>query len=367
MKKLARRPREIETLNFHAAVEVPAAGERRLISDPARVASTVEVFRAGLLDSVGTPSRIRGWMSDQLFGLIAADLGKCSLVKQEDSGVLFHEDEVKIPDWRLTLTSGEKILVEVKIVNENEWTTARFRRAEVDKLTRYAELNACSLYIAINWAALSTWTLVSIRSITRINDHYEIDFPTAVQRNHMGSLLGDRMLGLVPPLEFRMALEPAADSEDSESPEKEEGEGQISTIVSGVRILCGGEEMEDEREKALIWFLLQHARWPVSESIVEKDDGTFELLIVMEPEEDTIIDQQNFCIIGQLSELYTRMFYVGTVDEEGTTQLLLDVEPGTLPGLVPTDLQSDRLRLWHFHLIPNEPDDSPNQAIQPVS
>lgn len=44
-------------------------------------------------------------MSDQLFGLIAADLGGCKLVMQEDSGVLFYEDEVKLPDWRLTLLS----------------------------------------------------------------------------------------------------------------------------------------------------------------------------------------------------------------------------------------------------------------------
>jgi len=53
-----------------------------------------------------------------LFGLVAADLGGCLMVKQEDAGTLFHEDAVKIPDWRLTLRSATNALVEVKAVDD---------------------------------------------------------------------------------------------------------------------------------------------------------------------------------------------------------------------------------------------------------
>ena len=36
-------------------------------------------------------------------------------------------------------------------------------------------------------------------------------------------------------------------------------------------------------------------------------------------------------------------------------QLSIDVEPGTLPRLLPPDLQSDRLPLWHLHINPSTP------------
>lgn len=93
MKRLRRRPQDIETLNFHAAVDLPEVGDQRLVSDPDRVQETVERFRSGLQESLCTPSRMRGWISDQLFGLIAADLDGCLMVKQEDAGALFYEDE----------------------------------------------------------------------------------------------------------------------------------------------------------------------------------------------------------------------------------------------------------------------------------
>jgi len=50
------------------------------------------------------------------------------------------------------------------------------------------------------------------------------------------------------------------------------------------------------------------------------------------------------------------MFYSGTTSlDDETTKLSIDVEPGTLPRLVPTDLKSDRLPLWHLHINPSAP------------
>ena len=191
VKRLSRRPGEIETLNFHAAVDAPVPGEQRLVSDPARVEATVAQFEAGLRDSLETPSRIRGWVSDQLFGLIAADLGGCRLVKQEDSGVLFYDEDVKLPDWRLTLLSEKNILVEVKAVDDDIPRVAKLRLAEVRKLKRYAELNDCSLHVALHWVAMNMWTLVPIDAVARVGDHFEIDLQTAFKQDQMGSLLED--------------------------------------------------------------------------------------------------------------------------------------------------------------------------------
>lgn len=357
MKRLPRRPEQIETLNFHAAVDVPTPGEQRRVSDPARVEATVAQFEAGLRDSLESPPRIRGWVSDQLFGLIAADLGGCKLVKQEDAGALFYEDEVKLPDWRLTLLSDKNILVEVKAENDSRPRVSKLRMTEVARLLRYAELNDCPLYIAVHWVAMSMWTLVPIDDYSQVGHHFEIDLETAFKRNHMSSLLNDRMLGLTPPLEFRLTMQevPGEDGVgDVEAGPEEDGTRKLSLVTTGVRMFAGGEQMVDKSETTLIWFLLQHARWPCEEKLEDADDGVWEMVFTMAPEESHA--EQGFDIIGDLSELYTRMFHSGTTSlEYETTKLSIDVEPGTLPRLVPTDLKSDRLPLWHIHTTPSSP------------
>lgn len=279
-------------------------------------------------------------------------------MKQEDAGVLFHEDEVKLPDWRLTLVSDEKILVEVKAEDDNFPRVSKLRLAEVAKLSRYAELNDCPLYIAVHWVAMSMWTLVPIDDYVRVGDHFEIDLQTAFKRNHMCLLLNDRMLGLKPPLEFRLTMQEVPD-EDGATEVKHEPEedraNKLSLVTTRVRMFAGGEEMVDKSETALVWFLLQHARWPCEETMEEAGDGMWQMVFHMAPEESHA--GQDFDIIGALSELYTRMFYSGTTSlDDETTKLSIDVEPGTLPRLVPTDLESDRLPLWHLHINPSAPD-----------
>lgn len=258
-------------------------------------------------------------------------------MKQEDVGVLFHEDEVKLPDWRLTLLSDKNILVEVKAEYANLPRVSRLRLAEVARLSRYAELNDCPLYIAVHWVAMSMWTLVPIDDYVRVGDHFEIDLHTALARNHMCSLLNDRMLGLRPPLEFRLTMQEVPD-QDGETEVEEDGTRNLSLVTTGVRMLAGGEEMVDKSETALVWFLLQHARWPCEEKMEDAGDGVWEMVFTMAPDETHA--EQGFEIIGALSELYTRMFYSGTTSlEDETTKLRIDVDPGTLPQLVPTDLE----------------------------
>lgn len=294
-------------------------------------------------------------MSDQLFGLVAADLGGCRLVKQEDAGILFYEDEVKLPDWRLTLLSGKNILVEVKAENHNRPRLSKLRLAEVARLKNYAELNDCPLYIAVHWVAMSMWTLVPIDDYVRVGDRFEIDLETAFKRNHMSSLLNDRMLGLKPPLEFHLTMqeEPYEDgATEFERGPREHGTRALSLVTTGVRVFAGGEEMVDKSETALVWFLIQHARWPCEEKMEEAGDGVWEMVFTMAPDESHA--EQGFDIIGALSELYTRMFFSSTTSlEYETTALRIDVDPGTLPRLVPTDFKSDRLPLWHFHINPS--------------
>ncbi|WP_207082395.1 hypothetical protein [Nocardioides sp. S5] len=165
------------------------------------------------------------------------------------------------------------------------------------------------------------------------------------------------MLGLKPPLEFRLTMQEVPDEDGATEAERtpgEDGTTNLSLVTTGVRMFAGGKEMVDESETALIWFLIQHARWPCEEKMQDVGDGVWEMVFTMTPDESH--DAQDFDIIGGLSELYTRMFYSGTTSlEDETTKLSIDVEPGTLPRLVPTDLQSDRLPLWHLRINPAAP------------
>src|SRR5690606_13697642 len=116
-----------------------------------------------------------------------------------------------------------------------------------------------------------------------------------------------------PPLEFRLTMQEVPDEDGAIEFEREPREHRtqkLSLVTTDVRMFAGGEEMVDKSETALVWFLIQHARWPCAEKLEESGDGVWEMVFTMEPDESHA--EQGFDIIGALSDLYTRMFYSGT-------------------------------------------------------
>ena len=71
------------------------------------------VRKAALQESPAT--RLHGRRIEAMFGYVAAAMGRCSLVKKEDSRPAFagHPD-MQIPDYRLVTDDGQQFLVEVK-------------------------------------------------------------------------------------------------------------------------------------------------------------------------------------------------------------------------------------------------------------
>ena len=337
VKRLSRRPEQIETLNFHAAVDVPAPGEQRRVPTPLGSRRRSPSSKTGLRDSPGSPSRIRGWVSDQLFGLVAADLGGCKLVKQEDAGVLFYEDEVKLPDWPARRSCRTR----------TSWSRSRprtttthgypnWRLAEVARLKSYAELNDCPLYIAVHWVAMSMWTLVPIDDYVRVGDHFEIDLKTAFKRNHMCSLLNDRMLGLKPPLEFRLTMQEVPDEDGATEVERELRRGWTEETVPGdhrcphVRRRRG--DGRQERDSAGL--VPRPAR---ALAVRGKDRGRRRRRVGdgvhVAPDESHA--EQGFDIIGASERaVYPDVLLAHHLAQEETTKLSIDIEPGTLPRLV---------------------------------
>lgn len=147
----------------------------------------------------------------------------------------------------------------------------------------------------------------------RVGDHVDIDLETAFRRNHMCSLLNDRALGLVPPLEFRMTMEKALhEASAKESGLKagdDEGARQTSLVVTNVRLFAGGRRCSTAREG--LGLVLDPARAValggrlpgcrcrhVGDGVHHSSRGSAR--------------GAGLSIIGWVSELYTRMFYSGT-------------------------------------------------------
>jgi hypothetical protein len=89
--------------------------------------------------------------------------------------------------------------------------------------------------------------------------------------------------------------------------------------------------------------LIRHARLPMEEGLHEVGAGIYEM--VFEMERRRCRTGRGLRVVGRLSELYARMFHAGASIPGGTRQLIVDIEPGTLSCLVPTDFKSGRLRL----------------------
>jgi hypothetical protein len=346
MKKLGRRPEQIETLNLFAALDVPVAGQRRALSDPSRVEETIKKLAAGLDDSLGTEARLHGWRADRLFGLIAADLEGCVLVRQEDAGETFYEgDDVKLPDWLLVLRNSDRFLVEVKTVPPTEHWVATFSRRELRRLRRYSDLVGCDLYIATYWTALGLWSLVPADDYADAGNRHEITLEQAMTRDHMGVLLDDRMIGVKPPLQMHIGLSGQVTTSDAST-------HTVEGTITSVQLLSVGQEMVTDEEKALVWFLLSFADWPTEETVAELGDGEYELAFTMAPEQWD--PSQGFALIGRLSQLYSRYFTSATTDDQGIHTLTINAEPGMMPRLIPTTFQSERLPIWHIRVKPPE-------------
>ena len=75
----------------------------------------VERVGRSLKSSQTNPTLLHGKRTEALFAHVAGALGRCRLIKQEDSGSVFIDgQDIEIPDYRLILNDGSIYFVEVK-------------------------------------------------------------------------------------------------------------------------------------------------------------------------------------------------------------------------------------------------------------
>ena len=342
MKKLIRNPEKFDVLELFASM---AAEHGYDLRDPVAQDDFVERVKTSIEKSKSSSITVFGKRVEFLFAYVAGALGKVKLVKQEDSGDLyFAGDEVLAPDYRLTMPDGSQFFVEVK----NSHLTQPEKRFSIKKdyykkLKAYSELNGLELKFAVYFSAWNLWSLLPIDSFEEQETDYVIDLPSAMAKSEM-SVLGDRMVGTAPNLELHLLADPDEASTVDES-------GKALFITRSVRIYCAGNEVIDEQEKRIAFYLMRFGDWKESETeAIISENKLTGMKFVFSPEHQ---EEPNFAIIGNLSTMVSNGFRELTIKDGEVVALTLGIDPAAFGALIPDYYSGKGLPLWRFVIQSN--------------
>ena len=317
------------------------------VSDPARIDAVVEDIRGALTNALQAPSTVRGWRAQALFGSIVAALDGCELMMLIDSGEIFFDGEsVKAPDYFLRLRDGRRVLVDVKAddrVPDSIDLAVKYSASEIRRLRRFGDLYDAPVFIAVYFEAPVLWVLVPLHRLTEgPGGGYRLTFKETLLYNEM-AILGDYMVGTVPPLTWVLKFDPV-------EPQTRSADGTLSAQVDEVVQFAGGVKLQAPEAEQIASFLMQYGGWENRVENVFEGDRLLEQHRIVEPPE---VSEQGFEMVGQLSAMYSRMFEQSTQSTEGPTALDLDVAPGSLVTLIPHDYDLDELPLWRMRVHPD--------------
>lgn len=191
------------------------------------------------------------------------------------------------------------------------------------------------------------WTLVGAERFDDKGKNYVLSLEAAFKRNEM-SLLGDCMIGVIPPLAIRFYTDP-------ENPCRVNSDGPSSYFTIARTAICvDGQEIKDEFERRLAIFLLLYGTWSeVSKPVEVIDNKLIWFDIRVEPPITEKESAQKFRLIGFLSEMISNHFQQLTAKDGKIQRLNPQKQPGELGILIPVDYSGKILHIWRIHQRPN--------------
>lgn len=293
------------------------------------------------------PILMHGKRVEAMFAAVAAALGKCALIREEDVGDLYSVTPVQPPDYRIVLLDGAELLIEVKNCHETR-KPLRLKADYVERLSGYGKLLGRQVKLAIYWSRWNAWTLVPLKALTTSAGKAVITFPDAMKSNEMATL-GDHMIATTPPLAIRVSADPSKSR-------KALTEGQFELTIGKVELFCGGRRVDDKLEKSIVNHFMLFGRWPQT-TTVEVQNGDLQWFeFVAEPEELT--PGQGFSIVGEASAMISRHFDFRTVSMSGEIQRLQPlVAPNKFGIDIPHDYKGRDVPIWRFILQPRTVDE----------
>jgi hypothetical protein len=345
MSEISRDELRFEVLRLFA---LHALQKRTALNDP----SAMEEFEVAVHSSLDAALKqdhlLQGLRTEAMFRSLVIALGAIELIKYEDAGpVYFGHDTVKVPDFRVVLSDGSQMLIEVKNLYLRNQLSRPFRlRADyLDELVRYANLVNCPLRLAIFWAGLDVWTLIPVESLRGTGRYRQVTFAQSMYPNEM-VILGDRLIGTKFPLVIRSFA-------DQSKAQKIREDGSFGFTADRLELDCAGSEITDPTEQKIAWYLIRHGKWDTDGPQQEIRAGQLlHVQLSFMPQEDF---GQGFAMVGYLSEMFARSYLEATTDESGEiVQLLRKAHPGALGSLIPEHYSGDALPLWIFLQQPSQ-------------
>lgn len=290
---------------------------------------------------------VHGLRIQTMFAYVAAALGSCRVIKEEDAGELYSaEPELRTPDFRVVTQEPRELLVEVKNCHTlHRRRDYRFTVAYIECLKRYAVLFKTELLIAIYWAQMRLWTLVSADDFELRGPEYILTLPEAIKRNRM-HILGDCRIGTIPSLTLRFIADPS-------KPRTLDAAGRAHFTIGQVELHCGDQVIDDSLEKRIAWFLMNYGDWPGQQLPAEILDGERVSIGFRVAPPARSNPDEHFEFIGFLSQMVSRQFNDITAPEGPVRMLTPKREPDSLGVVIPPEYRGKALRLWRFVLLPS--------------
>ncbi|MGC4002795.1 MAG: hypothetical protein QM811_06545 [Pirellulales bacterium] len=277
MHRQEQNPLQLELL--HALDKYARAKGLPLVAD-----NIEEPFLAHVKDQINRhrnhKARLYGLRTESMFAHVAAAMGECFLITEEDSGNLFTENEyIRRPDFRIVTKKREQFLVEVKNFHAKQpFSSYQFDEQYIQTLKDYASICSIPLKFAIYWSRWNLWTLTSLECLKRVKGGFELAMKAAVMENEM-YLLGDCMYGCTPPLSLRLFA-------DTDYPRTCDDDGKCELRIANAGIYVENKEVIDDYEKKLAWYFLLHGDWD-SIHQAEVNNGQLDYVeFYAEPKED---------------------------------------------------------------------------------
>ncbi|MFM5618378.1 hypothetical protein ACET7O_20855 [Aeromonas veronii] len=343
--KIKRNPEKFDSFELYAKLCAKNAFD---ITDACSIDKVIDSLKISLKENHKNINLVFGKRVESMFGVLAASLGKCNLIKQEDGGEAYCNEDISIPDYRIVLNeNNHSFLVEVKNYHREPFDGKfSFTKRYFQSVLKYSELVNCPVRFAIYYSKMNWWVLLEPEDFIEDRNRFIIDFPTAAKRNGM-VILGDEWISTKPPFEICLVSDPGKPASYDEKT------GKSNFFIKDVIFYCAGNIVLGEKEKELINLFALYGGWNEAE-VLPVLVGERLIAIKYKYEPSYLNADQGISLIGQLSSMISSMYKLATEDNGTIIAVETTRDAKSFSIAIPDDYKSTELPMWRFKMRPNK-------------
>lgn len=345
VNKIKRNPEKFDSFELYTKL---CAKNSLNISDSNSVEEVINTLKIALKENHKNLNLVFGKRIESMFSIVAASLGKCCLIKQEDGGEVFCNEKISVPDFRIVLKDNSSFLVEVKNCHQNPFEyTYSFTEKYFKSVLRYSEIINCPLKFAIYYSKLDWWLMLPPDAFVKKGNKYLIKFTEAIKQNEMLAL-GDLWLSTTPPIDIFIISNPDKPADIDKIT------GEANFFISDVLFYCADKQVTNAKEKELINIFALYSSWKET-SVKPMFDGErlHGIKYRFEPLGDEY-SENGFDHLGQISSMISKMYKMATETDGQVIAVETNREPKSFSILIPEHYSSEDLPLWRFKIQPNK-------------